>query len=152
MYSLERPPYVLLDAYRRKDGDDWLEGERRWTLALMRGRGLRPGARALKTGIVSGATHGFVPADDPTGWQAYWFGERYVSPGAWREVLKDHKKLRLCLAHFGNDEGDFSRWNDGDPETIRTDLATDLSDETFACWSCSLASSPPSPPAHRNLE
>ncbi|HNY29663.1 MAG TPA: amidohydrolase family protein [Fibrobacteria bacterium] len=32
----------------------------------------------------------------------WWFTQNYVSPNAWKPVVERHKKLRLCLAHFGD--------------------------------------------------
>lgn len=111
-YSLERPLYVLRDAQQRADGRQWLEEQRRWTLERMESRGL-----------------------ETIDWESYWFSERYVSPAAWLEVLRKYPTLRLCLAHFGNDEGVFTRWSKGDPDEVRTDLGGELSDETWASLS-----------------
>jgi len=30
-----------------------------------------------------------------------YFNDKFVSPSAWKEVLNNHKNLKLCLAHFG---------------------------------------------------
>lgn len=44
-------------------------------------------------------------------WDEYWFSEHYVSPFAWREVLKRYPSLRLALAHFGGDEAPaYTHW------------------------------------------
>ncbi|MDD5342913.1 MAG: amidohydrolase family protein [Smithella sp.] len=42
---------------------------------------------------------------DPCTPQGYFF-DNYVHPRNWRPVLEQHKKLKLCLAHYGGDEWD----------------------------------------------
>jgi hypothetical protein len=32
----------------------------------------------------------------------WWFVYNYVSPAAWKPLVQTHKKLKLCLAHFGD--------------------------------------------------
>lgn len=34
----------------------------------------------------------------------YWFNNSFVAPRAWAAVVKDHPKLKLCLAHFAGSE------------------------------------------------
>lgn len=34
----------------------------------------------------------------------YWFNHSFVTPRAWEPVVKDHPKLKLCLAHFAGSE------------------------------------------------
>ncbi len=36
-----------------------------------------------------------------------YFQDNFVRPSAWKEVLKNYPKLKLCLAHFGGDEKDY---------------------------------------------
>jgi predicted TIM-barrel fold metal-dependent hydrolase len=85
MYSFDRPFFAKADAKRRGVP---VKALRKETEDLMKARG--------------------VEVD----WEEYWFSEHYVSPRAWREVLKkpEYKKLRLSLAHFGGDLPEFSNW------------------------------------------
>jgi len=49
---------------------------------------------------------------------ATWFFHHYVSPEAWKPVLENFPKLKLCLAHFGGSEwrtADQKTWINGVP-------------------------------------
>jgi predicted TIM-barrel fold metal-dependent hydrolase len=50
-------------------------------------------------------------AEHDEGWEEHFFCEEFVSPRAWEKVLKQHPKLRLCLAHFGGyDAKEYTSW------------------------------------------
>ncbi|KJS31369.1 MAG: hypothetical protein VR64_11135 [Desulfatitalea sp. BRH_c12] len=51
-------------------------------------------------------------------WREYYFCEHYISPRAWKKVLDSPgcQNLRLCLAHFGGDEEQYTTWNGDDKE------------------------------------
>ena len=40
-----------------------------------------------------------------------YFNDHFVNPGAWRDVLRKHGDLKLCLAHFGGADNEWKQWN-----------------------------------------
>jgi predicted TIM-barrel fold metal-dependent hydrolase len=75
-----------------------------------------------------------VSSDDTPEKAANWFYENHVHPRAWRKVLQQFPKLKLCLAHFGGELFPLGTSSEWVKEII--DLTKEYPNvyTDFSCW------------------